>query len=99
VVCDKDKLGKGSVNGIPDMVIEIYSPSNSHRELFLKFLYYLEARVREYWVIDPETRKVLVHVHENGHYITTLYKENAHIAVSVVPGLEIALDNLWARSG
>ncbi|MDR0495496.1 MAG: Uma2 family endonuclease [Treponema sp.] len=98
VVCDKGKLGKGSVNGVPDLVIEIMSPSNTHRELFLKFQYYLEAGVREYWVIDPETKKVNVHVHENGHYITTLYKENAHIAVSVVPGLEIALDSLWERS-
>ncbi|MDR0456732.1 MAG: Uma2 family endonuclease [Treponema sp.] len=97
VVCDKDKLGKGSVNGAPDLAIEIMSPSNSHRELFLKFQYYLEAGVREYWVIDPETKKVQVHVYENGHYISTLYKENAHITVSVVPGLEIALESLWAK--
>jgi Uma2 family endonuclease len=98
VVCDKDKLGKGSVNGAPDLVIEIISPSNSHRDLFLKFQYYLEAGVREYWVIDKKKKKVQVHIYENGHYITTLYKENARIAVSVLPGLEIALESLWARS-
>jgi Uma2 family endonuclease len=95
VVCDKDKLGKGSVNGPPDLVIEIMSPSNSYRELFLKFQYYLEAGVREYWVIDPEEKKVQVHLYENGHYLGTVYKESAHISVTVLPGLNIALASLW----
>jgi Uma2 family endonuclease len=97
VVCDKDKLGKGSVNGPPDLVIEIMSPSNSRRELFLKFQYYLEAGVREYWVIDPEEKKVQVHVYENGRYLSTVYREKARISVNILPGLEIALESLWER--
>ena len=97
VVCDKDKLGKGSVNGAPDLVIEILSPSNSHRELFYKFQYYLEAGVREYWVIEPDTKKVQVHIYEKGRYYCTIYRNNDRIAVSVLPGLEIALEDLWTR--
>jgi Uma2 family endonuclease len=96
VVCDKDKLGKGSVNGPPDLAIEIVSPSNSHRELFIKFQYYLEAGIREYWVVDPEEKKIQVHIYENGHYISTGYKENACISVAVLPGLNIDLQTLWA---
>jgi len=97
VVCDKDKLAKGSVNGAPDLVIEIVSPSNNYRELFLKFQYYLEAGVREYWVIEPEEKKVQVHVYENGRYISAVYKDSARISVAILPGLEIALDDIWAR--
>jgi len=97
VVCDKDKLGKGSVNGAPDLVIEIVSPSNTHSELFLKFQYYLKAGVREYWIIDPEGKKVQVHIYENGHYISTAYENNDHIAVTVLPGLDIPLEDLWTR--
>lgn len=96
VVCDKGKLAKGSVNGPPDFVIEIASPSNSPKELFLKFQAYLEAGVREYWVIDPEAKKIMVHLYENGHYISTVYKENACIPVTVLPGLNIAFQDLWA---
>jgi Uma2 family endonuclease len=95
VVCDKDKLGKGSVNGPPDLVIEIVSPSNFHRELFLKFQYYLEAGVREYWVIDPEEKKVQVHIYENGHFLSSGYKENGRIPVTILPGLDISLESLW----
>jgi Uma2 family endonuclease len=99
VVCDKDKLGKGSVNGSPDLVVEIVSPSNSHSELFYKFQFYLEAGVREYWIIEPETRKVVVHIYDNGHYLSTAYKDNARIPVAILPGLEIPLEDLWARIG
>jgi len=97
VVCDKNKIVKGSVNGAPDLVIEIISPSNTSRELFLKFQYYLEAGVREYWVIEPEEKKVQVHIYERGRYISAVYKDSARISVSVLPGLEIALDDIWAR--
>ena len=97
VVCDDKKLAKGSVNGAPDLAVEIVSPSNSHSELFLKFNYYLEAGVREYWVIDPEVKKIHVHVYENGRYISSLYKDNACVPVTILPGLEIALEELWVR--
>ncbi len=99
VVCDKNKLGKGSVNGSPDLVVEIVSPSNSHKEMFLKFQYYLEAGVREYWMIDPETKKVQVHIYENGRCLSDMYNENDRIEVSVLPGLEIALEKLWNAAG
>jgi len=111
VVCDQSKLGKGSVDGPPDLVIEIMSPSNTHSELFRKFHYYLKAGVREYWIIDPELKKVTVHVYEaaveshsgegprsaGGHYISTNFEDNDRIPVTILPGLEISLEELWAR--
>jgi Uma2 family endonuclease len=97
VVCDKDKLGKGAVNGAPDLVIEIISDSDSYPESFAKFHNYLEAKVREYWVIYPEVKGVHVHVYENGHYISTVCKDDDRIPVTVLPGLEIPLEDLWAR--
>jgi len=97
VVCDKDKLDKGSVNGPPDLIIEIFSPSNTRGDLFRKFNYYLEAGVREYWVIDPESRSAQVHIYENGHYISSTYSGNDRIPVATLEGFEISLEALWAR--
>ncbi|MDR1858705.1 MAG: Uma2 family endonuclease [Treponema sp.] len=97
VVCDKGKLGKGSVNGPPDLVVEIASPSNSRRELFIKFQHYLKAGVREYWVIHPEEEGVEVHIYENGHYLSTAYEGNARVPVAILPGLEVSFEDLWAR--
>ena len=97
VVCDKNKIDKGSINGAPDLVIEIISPSNTNSECFRKFNYYLKAGVREYWVVDPELKKVQVHIYEDGHYISTVYEDNDRIPVTALPGLGIALADLWER--
>jgi len=95
VVCDKSKLAKGSVDGAPDLVIEIVSPSNTHSELFLKFQYYLKAGVKEYWVIDPEKEKVQVNVYHEGRYNSVIYDKNDTISVTVLSGLEIPLKSIF----
>jgi Uma2 family endonuclease len=64
--------------------------------MFRKFQKYLEAGVREYWVINPETQVVQVHIIENGHYISAIYKNDDLIPVSVLPGFSIDLKTLWS---
>jgi len=97
VVCDKAKIAEGSINGAPDLVIEIVSPSNTHSELFLKFQYYMKAGVREYWIIDPGRKNVQVNLYDNGRYITSLYEDNTPIPVTILPGMEVNIEELWDR--
>jgi Uma2 family endonuclease len=99
VVCDKTKLSKGSVDGPPDIVIEIVSPSTTKKELFLKFEAYLNAGVREYWVIEPEQKKTQVHIYENGHFLSYGYKPDAVVHSTVLQGFSIDLKSLWAAVG
>jgi len=60
VVCDRRKL-EDLINGAPDLVVEVLSPSNREYDLGLKLKKYREAGVREYWIVDPEARKT-VHI-------------------------------------
>jgi len=66
VVCDKNKLDKNGCKGAPDMVIEILSPSTLRHDRFVKLGLYQRAGVREYWIVEPETRTVQVYTLENG---------------------------------
>jgi Uma2 family endonuclease len=91
VVCDKNKLSKNSIKGAPDLIVESVSENESYSEYLLKFNYYLEAGVREYWEIDSKSKRVVVHVYENGHYISTAYKNSDSIPVSILPGLEVTV--------
>lgn len=61
VVCDRKKLTKRRMEGAPDFIAEILSPSNRFHDLFRKLNLYRFAGVREYWVVDPESRKVIVY--------------------------------------
>ena len=61
VICDRDKIQMRCCYGAPDMVIEIVSPSSRRKDLILKTQKYMDAGVREYWVIDPDNRQILVY--------------------------------------
>ena len=64
VVCDPDKLDEQKCNGAPDWIIEILSPGNSEHDTVEKLSIYLKAGVREYWIVDPMSEKVLVYPFE-----------------------------------
>jgi Uma2 family endonuclease len=95
VVCDTSKLSRASVDGPPDLVVEILSPSNTQKLMFLKFESYLNAGVREYWVLDPEQKKAQVHVLQNGRYISSAYKKDGVIQASILPPFSLELATLW----
>ena len=47
--------GRG-VEGAPDLLIEVLSPSNRPHDLVTKRALYGRAGVREYWIVDPDNR-------------------------------------------
>jgi Uma2 family endonuclease len=53
-------LTSKNLQGPPDLVIEILSPSTSARDRTLKHDLYERAGVQEYWLVDPEQDRVEV---------------------------------------
>jgi len=66
VVCDRNKLDKHGCKGAPDMIIEILSPSSLRHDRLVKLSLYQRAGVREYWIVDPENRSVMVFLPDAG---------------------------------
>ena len=64
VVCDRKKIIKARVVGAPDLLVEVLSPSNWYMDIFRKKEKYEHAGVREYWIVLPEQKKVLVYLFE-----------------------------------
>lgn len=61
VVCDRGKIKKRWIWGAPDLVVEILSPSTKKKDMTLKLYKYEKAGVKEYWIVDPVKKKVLVY--------------------------------------
>ena len=97
VICDEKKRGKEGCRGAPDFVAEILSPSNTAPEMARKFRLYREAGVREYWVLDPESKTLLAHRFERGQILTRFYQEKDTAPVDILPGLAIALEPVFAE--
>lgn len=83
------------IEGAPDLIVEILSPSNRPYDLQVKYRVYAAAGVREYWVADPEFATLSIFVLRDGRY--ELEPNEAGRARSVLlPGLEIDVAALFA---
>ena len=60
VICDKKKLDDKGCLGAPDLIIEIISPSTASRDFKEKLDLYDKHGVKEYWIVDPATKIVMV---------------------------------------
>ena len=95
IVCDESKLNETGCKGAPDMVVEILSPSTSRYDRTYKFNAYKKAGIREYWVVDPETKTLAVHILKDDDYITHAYLDEETAAVHVLDGCTINLPEVF----
>lgn len=66
VICDRDKLDEKGCHGAPDCAVEIVSPSSKNMDYVRKLALYHAAGVREYWIVDPMQKCVVVYDLEHG---------------------------------
>lgn len=59
----------GTVHGVPDLIIEILSPGNKKHDLITKKALYEKFGVKEYWIVDPDTKEVVGYQYEKDHYM------------------------------
>ena len=62
IICDRTKVTKRWLNGSPDFVAEVLSPSTKNKDIFIKTLKYREAGTKELWLIDPMDKSILTYV-------------------------------------
>ena len=64
VICDPSKLDEKGCHGAPDWIIEIVSPGSRSMDYFTKLFKYRMAGVREYWIVDPGIKQIMVYQFE-----------------------------------
>ena len=83
VTCDRDKITYARVVGAPDLVVEVLSESNWFHDVYRKRIKYERAGVREYWIVMPKQRSVMVYFFE---------KSSDHIEYSFNDTIPV---NIW----
>lgn len=97
IVCDSSKLDDKGCKGAPDMIVEVLSPSTGKKDKLIKFNKYEKAGVKEYWIVEPESRLVNVFLLQpDGRYgRTEVYSDEDKIKVSIFEDLEIDLKEIF----
>ena len=89
-------IGETFIDGAPDLVMEVLSPSNPAHDRSLKYQLYAEAGVPEYWIIDPHERRVEVFVLRGGDYeLLGRYGDNDTARSEVLEGFAFKPDEIF----
>lgn len=93
VVCDRSKITDANIQGAPDLVVEILSPSTSRKDRREKRALYERFGVKEYLVIDPINETVERLRLVRGKYGNPdVFGWDESMKLAVFPELEL---NLW----
>jgi Uma2 family endonuclease len=85
----------------PHVVVEVASPRprDVRRDRVEKPADYARARVRFYWIVDPQLRSLeIFELGRDGRYAMALAASRGRVRAPGCPGLAIDLDALWKET-
>jgi len=82
----------------PALAIEVVSQGAEarHRDYQTKREEYLAFGLREYWIVDPDARRVAVLIRDGDAWIERVFQGEQTAAGLVLPGFAVPLADLWA---
>jgi Uma2 family endonuclease len=95
---NKDRVPKPlpkEYKGVPDLFLEVLSPSNRDDDLDEKRPLYREAGVKEIWFVDPDEQQIILDRRRGQRYITKTI-HTGRVESAVVRGFWIEADWLWS---
>jgi Uma2 family endonuclease len=96
-VSDHGKIHETHVQGGPELVVEILSPSTVVHDRVRKLWLYARAGVRELWLVTPYPPLAEVLVLREGRYaFHATYGEDEELVSSTFDGLRIHLKEVFA---
>lgn len=78
---------------VPDLAVEVISPTDSAQDQLHKVLEYFQAGVRLVWIVYPHQR--CIHVYESWNRIRVVTESDTLDGGTVLPGFRLLLDRLF----
>jgi Uma2 family endonuclease len=88
-----------AMRAVPDLIIEVLSPSTRHRDLGEKKAAYEQSGVREYWIVDPHARSVTVFIARDGRFDDGTTFTAGEARSCILAGLAVPLDYVFDFAG
>jgi Uma2 family endonuclease len=96
ILCDGSKrVGRtGRIIGSPEWIMEVISPSTKGRDCLDKLLLYMRNGCKEYWIVEPGIRKVIIYEFSDGR-VASMDLVEAALVKSPQFGFEIDFAVVW----
>ena len=91
-----DIITPDNIQGAPDLVIEVLSPSTAHRDRTFKRALYARHGVREFWLVDTDTRTIeVLQLDEDGYQTVGTYSAGQTLTSPTLAGFGLNIDDLF----
>ena len=92
-------ITEANIQGAPDLVVEILSPSTAQYDRGYKQLLYGRHGVQEYWMVDPDAETVeVLSLGEEGIESQDSYQRGQTLSSPLLEGLSIDLELIFSQS-
>ena len=89
-------IGNNKIEGAPDLVIEILSPSTAYYDMRVKFAVYEKHGVREYWLVDSKLKKVEIFENIGNKFeLNNEAEGDGSVFSKVLDGFKISLNDIF----
>lgn len=85
------------VDTVPELVVEVISPSTNRKDRVLKLNHYQSSGVPHYWIIDPEEGFIESYELRDGHYVSIVRSHTGTFTHPGFPGLAFEMETLFIR--
>ncbi len=92
---ERGEIVQDWMEGAPDLLVEVLSPSTASRDRVHKLDLYATAGVREYWIVDPRQRRITFLVHD-GEGFSEQAPEGSRYQSPAAPEITVDTDELSA---
>ncbi len=90
------EVGRERIEGAPDLVVEVLSPTTFHKDLRRKMAVYSQFGVREYWIVDPEVRAIELHCQaEKGLELSRRFSSQETFESRLLSGFQIVVSSIF----
>lgn len=96
----KDIINKDGIKGVPDLIIEIISPSSFFRDRIEKKALYEKMLVHECWLVDPQNETIEIYALKNKQYelISGVTTSEGELKSLVFKGLTINVKDIFSNT-
>ena len=85
-----------NIQGAPDLVVEILSPSTATRDRTFKRTLYARHGVKEYWMVDTSAKDITVLLlGDRGFEVVDVYGESKALTSPKLRGFRLKLDDIF----
>jgi Uma2 family endonuclease len=80
---------------LPALAVEVVSMGSKTRDYETKRQEYLVFGLAEYWIVDPQARRVTVLIRDGDVWTERAFQDDQVIAGVVLPGFDVRVADLW----